>query len=796
MRRILLSLGIVIAVAGLMTQAYATDTLDIQAELSRPGVKLVVVEFYATWCEPCMKAVPEWKALHKKYKKEGLRFIVVSADEGVCSRADWSPDETVCDADGVLQRKFEVTDLPTSLLFSWEGNIAMRSHRVKPVEEAIDSYFRNTTYKIEVDQPEVIGDKYAIGSNEAWVKDDVVARLRQRSKFDVVTVAQHRIAKQESDICSASFPPNSILRIKLTGDDTGERYLSLQLEKDGCVKASAQEAYTGKGFHEDKASLRKAVKTAVDKILAQIITVRAPEDADSGVRVQTFRNRFDDDGSGISNPMVDKQGYLAVESKPEGATVFVNGDEMGETPFVKEMMVGEYVVLVKSGALWIPAKKRVKLSQDGARLQMDLGPNYGILEVKSNPSGADIWLDGSPTGQNTPYTFPMRKAGDYSLVLKKKMYLSKTIPVQLGNGKTVEVSERLEANFGSIKVTSTPTGASIIVDGKDSGKTTPATISPVKIGGREITLRLASHNDFKKRVNVERGQTFDVAATLTGQMGMLKVEAFLGEDGKSRPVLGATVMLDGEEVGNTPFKKRMLVGTYKIQVNSEDGSFEGDGSVEEGKNTVVKAVLESGGASGIKWIYSKPAKLEFTKSEVTLGQFKKCMAAGNCKNKNRKTKSENKYCNWGYSDRDDHPMNCVDWYGAKDFCDWAGGRLPTEEEWFAEASNNKSREYPWGNQTVTCDYAIWGDGSNTDGCGKNSTWPVCSKPAGNSVSGLCDMSGNVWEWTSSSEGSARVLRGGSWNLNNPDYLRAASRNGDDPSYRNSYYGFRCVRSSH
>ncbi len=171
------------------------------------------------------------------------------------------------------------------------------------------------------------------------------------------------------------------------------------------------------------------------------------------------------------------------------------------------------------------------------------------------------------------------------------------------------------------------------------------------------------------------------------------------------------------------------------------------------------------GKVGVEWVYSKPAGLSFTKSEVTLGQFEKCVSAGACKEKNQAPKIDKDYCNRGYSDRNDHPMNCVDWYGARDFCKWVGGRLPSEHEWYKEASNVGSQKYPWGGEKATCARAVRWEGSGIDsskwGCGRGSTWTVCSKPSGNSVSGLCDMSGNLWEWTSSQEGSSRVLRGGS-----------------------------------
>jgi hypothetical protein len=192
-----------------------------------------------------------------------------------------------------------------------------------------------------------------------------------------------------------------------------------------------------------------------------------------------------------------------------------------------------------------------------------------------------------------------------------------------------------------------------------------------------------------------------------------------------------------------------------------------------------------------EWLYSKPAKMEFTKSEITVAQYRECVDAGKCSTP--KGRSEDKECNWGHQDRSDHPINCVDWNQTDAFCRWAGGRLPTVEEWYAEASDSGKRKYPWGNQDMTCVYAVWFQ--NGSGCGKGSTWPVCSKPKGNSVSGLCDMSGNVWEWTSSQMGVAREVRGGSWYYFYPDSLLAAFRQWYETSFWSLNFGFRCVRSS-
>ncbi len=175
---------------------------------------------------------------------------------------------------------------------------------------------------------------------------------------------------------------------------------------------------------------------------------------------------------------------------------------------------------------------------------------------------------------------------------------------------------------------------------------------------------------------------------------------------------------------------------------------------------------------------------------------------------------------------DNHPVIYVSWYGARAYCQWLSAqtgktyRLPTEAEWeYAARSGGKSYKYAWGNGTPTksnggniadetakrrySDWTIWS--GYTDGY-------VYTAPVGQfgvNDLGLADMTGNVWEWCSDwygsyssqaqtnpqgpSNGSNRVLRGGSWS-SDARGCRVSRRYGSAPGNRGSDFGFRVVLS--
>ena len=190
------------------------------------------------------------------------------------------------------------------------------------------------------------------------------------------------------------------------------------------------------------------------------------------------------------------------------------------------------------------------------------------------------------------------------------------------------------------------------------------------------------------------------------------------------------------------------------------------------------------------------------RTETTVGQYAACVAAGRCSAPSCTS-----------STGDDHPVACVDWQQSKDFCQWSGGRLPTEAEWEYAARGDDGRKFAWGNPAPSARRANCAESLCADGF--EGTSPVGSFPDGRSPFGLDDMAGNVWEWVSDwfdvdayessatsdptgpSSGTTRVDRGdrgGSFGDDDVRSLRAANRSNFTPSYAYAALGFRCARS--
>ncbi len=220
------------------------------------------------------------------------------------------------------------------------------------------------------------------------------------------------------------------------------------------------------------------------------------------------------------------------------------------------------------------------------------------------------------------------------------------------------------------------------------------------------------------------------------------------------------------------------------------------------------------------------------RTEVTVGEYRACVAAGGCSAIPAKmpllvnyTRGEMKSLLCNGADRLEHPINCVSVNQAAAYCQWVDKRLPTEAEWEYAARGGDGRKYPWGNQppdadrlnacgkecVVMADRELKVDwqGMYNEDDGWPTTAPVGRYPAGASPFGALDMAGNVYEWTADpfrrytkaaetnprypQDNSNGVYRGGSWISSYASLVRAVSRDYFIPQRGYVDVGFRCAR---
>jgi thiol-disulfide isomerase/thioredoxin len=125
-RRLLLS----IALTCFALSAAAADPADA-LDLARFRGKVVVVDFWASWCEPCRHSFPWLNAMQAKYGERGLVIIGVNVDR---ERSDAErflhevPAEfpIVYDPAGTLAARYDVPGMPTSFVIGPNGDVVGR----------------------------------------------------------------------------------------------------------------------------------------------------------------------------------------------------------------------------------------------------------------------------------------------------------------------------------------------------------------------------------------------------------------------------------------------------------------------------------------------------------------------------------------------------------------------------------------------------------------------------------------------------------------------------------------------
>ena len=207
---------------------------SIADELRKPGVKLVAVDFYATWCEPCNAAIPKWKKLQEKYGDKGFKLIVVSVQsEGSCSQPpQWNPDKIVCDYDGDIADAWHANDLPQAFLWSWQGNLLVAHGTVDNVAAAIETYFKKI--------PRV----YVEGGEDENIYKMVRSELIKNSKIEVVASDEERKELAELRKKSTNLNYDTKMQCKLGEEVSANSRLVISTQRRGKKDALVLELFS------------------------------------------------------------------------------------------------------------------------------------------------------------------------------------------------------------------------------------------------------------------------------------------------------------------------------------------------------------------------------------------------------------------------------------------------------------------------------------------------------------------------------------------------------------------------
>jgi formylglycine-generating enzyme required for sulfatase activity/diacylglycerol kinase family enzyme len=506
-------------------------------------------------------------------------------------------------------------------------------------------------------------------------------------------------------------------------------------------------------------------------------------------------------------------GDLKVTSIPAGAQILVDGEPKGTTPATLEMLSqGTHTVALRMEGFEPWQEQAHIVPVETTAMEARLINSHGSLTITTEPSDAEVWLDGKPMGRS-PIEIKAILKGDHTIQAKKEGYEEVAETVTIAPETPHDTHLEMTSIYGSLNITSLPTGADIFLDGNPVG-ISPLKLEKIKKGSHRVSARTICHAEAQQEAVVLGDRMVDVNLRLASICGSLHIT--------SDPS-GASIYLDGEKLGQTPFDATGLSqGKHALR-------FEKEGYPPHEKTTMIKAGEKTALPVALSKIWVEPVTdMTFVwvpggcfqmgcggwstrcdsdelpvheacldgfwmgKFEVTQDQWQKVMGRNPS------------FFKKGHA----LPVEQVSWNDVKAFIDKLNARskggyrlaLPTEAQWeYAARSGGKDEVYAGGSEI---DRLAWFN-ANSGG----SPHPVGTK-APNGL-GIYDMSGNVWEWCEdvysdlaygehahnnplfNGTGTYRVRRGASW-FDAPRDLRSTMRGWNHPDYRISFIGLRLI----
>lgn len=309
-----------------------------------------------------------------------------------------------------------------------------------------------------------------------------------------------------------------------------------------------------------------------------IIALAAVAAVAQTMSVAGFEERPMDMDARVTYPVTDPNGQTCALIKVE-TTQTGFGFDTGVIQVVKtEQKIGEVWVYVQprvkkitimhqdyepvrdyyfpTGALKEATVYLLKLRTAGAPVQAASTQQHsGFLIINSEPQGAEVWLNNESTGEVTPFRRKLAIGDEMPYRLSLPLYHDEAGMVTVDQPRK-ELQFALRPAFGSVTVTSTPSGALVFLDEKQVGQT-PLTLDRIASGSHSLRLQAPQYAVERRNVSVADGQAANVAVTLAARFAEITVQA----------PQGAVVTVDGDRKGSGTLSWRQSEGLCDIVVS-------------------------------------------------------------------------------------------------------------------------------------------------------------------------------------------------------------------------------------